>query len=75
VRTLRLGEEPRDDRSIAAMTPSERIGLVWPLTLNARAFKEGRLDELRVRREVVRTVRSHERHDLVDAETLERLRE
>ncbi|HQR46017.1 MAG TPA: hypothetical protein PK598_08385 [Thermoanaerobaculia bacterium] len=57
VRKLRLGEEPREDRSIAAMTPSERLGLVWPLTLNAWAFKEGRLDEPRLRRDAVRTLR------------------
>ena len=48
-RLTRLGEEPDDDH-IARLTPGERVALVWPMTLQAWAFKTGDVDESRLRR-------------------------
>lgn len=58
VRKIRLQEEGTSpDPAVLAMTPERRVAMVWELTLQAWAFKEGRLDEPRVRRDVVRTFR------------------
>ena len=53
-RLYRFGEEPP---SRDARTPSERIGMVWTLTLQAWAFKGGGDPESRLRRDVGRLVR------------------
>lgn len=53
-RKLTLGEAEPDDT--ADLSPSERLAMVWPLTLRAWAFK-GLEDEPRLRRDVVRVVR------------------
>lgn len=37
VRRFALGEEPGDDLSLTT-TPSERVAMVWPLTLDAWAL-------------------------------------
>ena len=39
------------------MTPEQRVAMVRQLTMQAWAFKEGRLDGPRIRRDVVRTLR------------------
>jgi hypothetical protein len=49
------------------MTPSERVAMVWPLTLQAWMFKEGISDEPRVRRDLVRTFRHHSLKPVPDA--------
>lgn len=54
---LRRLHEKDDDEAVRAMTPGERVAMVWTLTLQAWAFKEGTSDEPRLRRDVVRTVR------------------
>lgn len=38
VQASRLGDEPREDDA-AAMSPSERVAMVWKLTRTAWAFK------------------------------------
>ena len=55
-RKLRLGD-PDDNRVISDLTSSERVGIVWQLTLQAWAFKEDLGDEPRLRRDVVRVIR------------------
>jgi hypothetical protein len=57
VRKYKLGEEPRIDPEIVALTPGERIDMVWELTKNAWAFKEPGWRESRLRRDVARVVR------------------
>ena len=47
------GEEP----GVPDATPSERILMVWPLTLTAWAFKEPNVVQPRLQRHVVRTIR------------------
>ncbi len=46
-----------DESAQRRMTPAERIAMVWQLTLQAWAFKEGLTDEPRLRRDIVRVVR------------------
>jgi hypothetical protein len=58
VKKYRLGEEPDIDEAIVRMTPGERIELVWELTKNAWSFKEPGWRESRLRRDVVRVIRS-----------------
>jgi len=41
----------------AAISPSDRVAMVWQLTMQAWLFKEAQIDEPRLRRDVVRTVR------------------
>lgn len=55
-RISRLGE-PEDDSYLRSLAPGERMEMVWALTLQAWAFKEGLQDEPRLRRDVVRVVR------------------
>jgi hypothetical protein len=38
-------------------SPAARFGMVWPLTLNAWSFKEGRFAEPRLQRHLVRIYR------------------
>jgi hypothetical protein len=54
-RKIRLADEGREPES--RLTPAERVALVWPLTVEAWTFKDGRFDESRLRRDVVRVVR------------------
>jgi hypothetical protein len=46
----KLGDKEPD--AYAAMTPAERIELVWPLTVSAWAFSGKPCDESRIRRDV-----------------------
>jgi hypothetical protein len=55
-RRLLLKEEGRDD-DVAAMTPAQRVAMVWPLTVQAWTFMQGHFLESRLRRDVVRVVR------------------
>jgi hypothetical protein len=57
VKKLALTESPSSS-AVRELSPAERIGMVWQLTLQAWLFKEGRWDESRLRRDVVRTLRS-----------------
>ena len=56
VRVTRL-HDPEDDAYLRSLSPAERLALVWPLNLQARAFKEGLDHEPRLQRHVVRVVR------------------
>jgi hypothetical protein len=56
IRIRRL-HDPEDDEYVRRLTPGERMAMVWQLTLQAWAFKEGLADEPRLRRDVVRVVR------------------
>ncbi len=47
---------PADESYVHSLTPGERLAMVWPLTLQAWAFK-GLEDEPRLRRDVVRVIR------------------
>jgi hypothetical protein len=53
---LRRLHDPEEDE-LRGRTPEELVQMVWVLTLQAWAFKEGTLDEPRLRRDVVRVVR------------------
>ena len=55
-RKLRLDQEGSDE-DVGRLTPEERIAMVWPLTIQAYTFKDGRWDEQRLRRDVGRVVR------------------
>ena len=55
VRKVTLGDESGDD--LRGLSPEQRVAMVWTVTLQAWMFKEGRLDEPRFRRDVVRTIR------------------
>jgi len=57
VRKISL-EEEGSATDVEDLTPKERVMMVWTLTLQAWMFKEGRVDEPRLRRDVVRTIRS-----------------
>lgn len=56
VRKLRLEDEGKDT-GVEHLSPTERVAMVWQLTTQAWTFKEGRWDEPRLRRDVVRTLR------------------
>lgn len=56
-RKYRLGEEPRVDHMERAMTPAQRMDLVWMITEFAWSLKERNSDARRLRRDVVRVVR------------------
>jgi hypothetical protein len=56
VRKLRLGDEATGN-DYAQFTPDERLAMVWTMTMQAWMFKEGLVDEPRLRRDVVRVVR------------------
>ena len=49
--------ESGPDLWLRSLTPAQRVAMVWQLSLQAWAFKEGLLDEPRLRRDVVRTIR------------------
>ena len=50
-------EQQGQDSGVPNATPAERIGLVWPLTLTAWAFKEPNVAQPRLQRHAVRTIR------------------
>lgn len=56
VRRIALAEKgrPLDD---TYRSPSENVAMMWQLALQAWLFKEGLVDEPRLRRDVVRTYR------------------
>lgn len=56
VRKLRL-EDEGGDSGVRDCTPSERVAMVWQLTVQAWAFKERNWREPRLRRDAVRVVR------------------
>ena len=55
----RLGRlhEPDDEAYVLSLSAAERLAMVWRLTLDAWAFKEGLTDEPRLRRDVVHVER------------------
>jgi hypothetical protein len=55
-RKLRLGEV-EGDGGVGALSASERVMMVWQLTLQGWAFKEDLRDEPRLRRDVGRVIR------------------
>ncbi|CAM2067075.1 hypothetical protein SCOR_16980 [Sulfidibacter corallicola] len=56
VRVLRLGgDEP--DPYLKRTTPAERLEMMWPLTVEAWAFKGEDVSESRLQRHVVRVIR------------------
>ncbi len=56
VRKTSLEDQGRE-LDYAGMTAEERLAMMWTLTVQAWMFKEGRLDEPRLRRDVVRVLR------------------
>jgi hypothetical protein len=56
VRVTRLDRQGTED-DFAGTTPAERIGMVWPLTLEAWAFKGMTDAESRLPRHLVRVLR------------------
>jgi hypothetical protein len=57
-RKLQSGEPEPPDEGMAALTPGQRVEMVEELTKQAWIFKEGRWNESRLRRDVVRVIRS-----------------
>ena len=57
VRKSSLGDQGRDF-DYRSLTAEERLAMMWTLTVQAWMFKEGRLDEPRLRRDVVRVLRN-----------------
>jgi hypothetical protein len=55
-RKTHLGD-PDDNSEVLRMSPGERMSMIWQLTLQAWAFKEGLQGEPRLRRDVVRVIR------------------
>lgn len=55
-RKLRLEDEDRHDDT-AALTPGERIEMVWEITKSAWAFKDPSFHESRLRRDIARVIR------------------
>jgi len=56
VRKLRVAEAGPDPW-LRGLSAAQRMDMVWQISLQAWAFKEGLLDEPRLRRDAVRTVR------------------
>ena len=56
VRRMSLAEEGQE-QYLRSLSPKERVAMVWPITLQAWAFKEALRDEPRLRRDVVRVIR------------------
>ena len=57
VRKMQVSESGPDPW-LRGLSAEQRIAMVWQLSLQAWTFKEGLLDEPRLRRDVVRTIRS-----------------
>jgi hypothetical protein len=55
-RKLHLDDEGRAP-GVAHLSPADRVGLVWTLTIQAWTFKDGTWHEPRLRRDAVRTLR------------------
>lgn len=55
---LRRLDQEGDDDDVRHLSPALRVAMVWQLTVQAWMFKEGRWHEPRLRRDVVRIVRS-----------------
>jgi hypothetical protein len=74
-RVSRMSDAPRND--VVPGTPAYRIGLVWPLTLEATSLSKSHDAERRLQRTVTRLIRnkrsSGRTKDLADAEALEEL--
>ncbi|MBK7644226.1 MAG: hypothetical protein IPJ19_14480 [Planctomycetes bacterium] len=49
--------DPEDESDVRSLSPGERMSMVWQLTLQAWAFKEGLAHEPRLQRDVGRVVR------------------
>ena len=45
------------EHDVRDLTPAERMAMVWTVSVQAWQFKEPLADELRLRRDIVRTVR------------------
>jgi hypothetical protein len=56
VRRMSLAEEGQEPY-LHSLSPKERVAMVWPITLQAWAFKEALWDAPRLRRDVVRVIR------------------
>ena len=56
-RKMSLSEEGSES-DLLHLTPSERVAMVWPLTVQAWTFKDGTWNESRLRRDVVCTQRN-----------------
>lgn len=56
VRRIPLSQEGHD-ADVLNLSPSDRIGMMWQLALQTWMFKEGLVDEPRLRRDVVRVIR------------------
>lgn len=57
VRKISLSEEGNYS-DLTEFTPSERVALVWQITVQAWTFKDGTWNESRLRRDVVCTQRN-----------------
>jgi hypothetical protein len=66
IRVKSLREQGRET-DLENTTPAERLSMMWQLTLDARAFKGGALDEPRLPRHVVRLCEEGVEYLLVDA--------
>ena len=56
VNKARLGDEDAQ-RDVRRLSASEKLAMVWQITLQAWMFRRGTLDEPRLSRHVVRIVR------------------
>ena len=56
MRKIALRDEGREP-ILTGLTPGQMVEMVWELTLQAWAFKDGTRHEPRVRRNVVRVIR------------------
>jgi hypothetical protein len=56
VRRIALSSEG-SDQDVWRCSPGERIAMMWQLAMQAWMFKEGLIDEPRLRRDVVHVVR------------------
>jgi hypothetical protein len=50
-------EQQGDDDDVRQLSPSARVAMMWQLALQTLMFKEGLVDEPRLRRDVVGVVR------------------
>lgn len=56
VRKLRLGDED-ELADYCELTPSQRLAMIWPITIEAWAFAGQDIRELRLSRSTVRIIR------------------
>jgi hypothetical protein len=56
IRRLSLKDDGHPSPDIPR-SPEDRVAMMWQLALQAWMFKEGLIDEPRLRRDVVRTIR------------------